>query len=103
MRSINFTETQRTGDEEAFGDIKAGMNSCRESIEWMYRDIKVMWAITSSKYKLKLLEDFVQNDNLIETCFIFSNALNCMNGNETSQFFNTRPPSFATYTSLGPR
>ena len=23
-------------DEDQFGDIKAGMNSCRESIEWMY-------------------------------------------------------------------
>ena len=29
-------------DDEAFGDIKAGMNSCRESIEWMYRDLKIM-------------------------------------------------------------
>lgn len=43
------------------------MNSCRENIEWMYRDLKIMWAITSSKYKLKLLEDFVQTDNLFET------------------------------------
>ena len=59
------------------------MNSCRENIEWMYRDLKIMWAITSSKYKLKLLEDFVQTDNLFDTCWIFSNALNCMNGNET--------------------
>jgi hypothetical protein len=53
-------------DEDQFGDIKAGMNSCRESIEWMYRDIKIMWAITSSKYKLKLLEDFVQTDYLLD-------------------------------------
>jgi RNase H-like domain found in reverse transcriptase len=90
-------------DEDQFGDIKAGMYSCRELIEWMYRDIKIMWAITSGKYKLKLLEDFVQTVNLIDTCWIFNNALNCMNGNETPQFFKTKPPSFATYTSLGPR
>ena len=89
-------------DIDQFGDIRAGMNACRESIEWMYRDLKIMWAITSTKYKLKLLNEFTQVDNVIDACFIFNNAWNCMNGNETSQWFRTPPPSFATYTELGP-
>lgn len=72
-----------------FGDIKAGMNSCRESIEWMYRDLKIMWAITSTKYMLKLLNDFINTDNIVYTCLIFDNAWNCMNGNETSQYFKS--------------
>ena len=87
---------------DQFGDIREGMNACRESIEWMYRDLKIMWAITSTKYKLKLLNEFTQVDNVIDACFIFNNAWNCMNGNETSQWFRTPPPSFATYTELGP-
>ena len=89
-------------DINQFGAIRAGMNACRESIEWMYRDLKIMWTITSLKYKLKLLDNFTDVNNIVDACFIFSNAWNCMNGNETSQWFNTPPPSFATYTSLGP-
>ena len=96
MQNINCA-----ADIEQFGAIRAGMNACRDSIEWMYRDLKVMWAITSSKYKLKLLDYFTHVDNMMDACFIFSNAWNCMNGNETSQWFSTPPPSFATYTSLG--
>jgi hypothetical protein len=90
-------------DDELFGYISGGMNSCRESIEWNYRDIKIMWRITSSKYELHLLEGFRTVDNMIDLAFIFNNAWNCMNGNECSQFFRSQPPSFATYTSLGPR
>ena len=30
-------------DEESFGDIKADMNACRDSIDWQFRDIKLMW------------------------------------------------------------
>jgi DDE superfamily endonuclease len=37
MQSITSSD-----DEEAFEYIKAGINSCRESIEWMYRDLKIM-------------------------------------------------------------
>ena len=60
-----------------------------------------MPAITSTKYKLKLLNDFTHVDNVIDAYFIFNNAWNCMNGNETSQWFGLPPPSFTTYTSLG--
>ena len=98
MQSITSAD-----NEEAFGHIKAGMNSCRESIEWQFRDIKIMWKYTSLKYKLQLLDQFLKVDDLIDTCFIFNNAWNCMNGNETSQYFKSPPPSFETYTSLGPR
>ena len=93
MQSITSSD-----DEEAFGDKKAGTNSCRECIEWMYRDLKILWAITSTK----LLNDFIKTDNIVDTCLIF-NAWNCINGNETSQYFKSPPPSFETYTSLGPR
>ena len=67
----------------------------------MFRDITVMWKLVASKDILKLLDGFINTDNLVDLCFIFNNAYNCMNGNEISQWFQLQPPSFAIYTSQG--
>ena len=92
--------TSRNNVDE-FIEINAGLNGCRISIEWMFGDITVMWKLIDSKDILKLLDGFINCDNLIDLCFIFSNAYNCMNGNEISQWFQLLPPTFAVYTSQG--
>jgi hypothetical protein len=60
-----------------------------------------MWKLVASKDILKLLDGFVNCDNLLDLCFIFNNAYNCMNGNETSQWFGLLPPTIEVYTSQG--
>lgn len=39
----------------------------------------------------------------MDLCLILTNALNCMNHNEISQFFQCPPPTFEVYVSGGPR
>ena len=67
----------------------------------MFRDIAVLWKFVTTKDILKLLDGFINCDNLIELCFMFGNAHNCMNGNEIAQWFGLSPPTFAVYTSQG--
>ena len=86
---------------EMFNEINAGLNGCRITIEWMFRDLTVMWKLVASKDILKLLGGFIKCDNLIDLCFLFSNAYNCMNSNEISQWFEMIPPTFTVYTSQG--
>ena len=86
---------------DLFNEINAGLNGCRITIEWMFRDLTIMWKLVASKDILKLLGGFVQCDNLIDLCFIFCNAHNCMNSNEISQWFEMMPPTFTVYTSQG--
>ena len=84
-----------------FEDINRALNGCRISIEWMFRDITVLWKLVACKDILKLLDGFINCDNLLDLCFIFNNAYNCMNGNETSQWFGMKPPTIHVYTSQG--
>lgn len=92
--------TSRNNLDE-FEDINRALNGCRISIEWMFRDIAVFWKLVAMKDILKLLDGFINCDNLIDLCFIFNNAHNCMNGNETAQWFGLKPPTFPVYTSQG--
>lgn len=92
--------TSRNNVDE-FVEINKGLNGCRISIEWMFRDIATYWKLVAKSDILKLLGGFVRCDNLIDLCFIYSNAHNCMNGNEISQWFELSPPTFQVYTSQG--
>ena len=97
----HMTRITSRNNVDEFEDINRALNGCRISIEWMFRDIAVFWKLVTKKDILKLLEGFIKCDNLIDLCFIFSNAHNCMNGNETSQWFGLLPPTFTVYTSQG--
>jgi hypothetical protein len=92
---------KRDGDE--FTELNKAMNGCRESIEWMYRDLTQYWRIIGRKNAFHLLTGFERADDLIDLCFTFNNAWNTMNHNETSQWFRCPPPSFEVYTAEGPR
>jgi DDE superfamily endonuclease len=101
-----YPETQRISCRKEgveFTDLNKAMNGCRESIEWMYRDLNEHWKIIGRKYCFKLLTGFVAADNLIDLCFTLSNAWNCLNHNECSQWFECPPPTLETYTLQGPR
>jgi hypothetical protein len=95
------TTCNRDGDE--YTELNKAMNGCRESIEWMYRDLTQYWRIIGKKHTFQLLTGFERADNIIDLCFTLNNAWNCMNHNETSQWFQCPPPSFEAYTAEGPR
>ena len=97
----HMTRITSRNNVEEFEDINRALNGCRISIEWMFRDIAVLWKFVTTKDILKLLDGFINCDNLIDLCFTFSNAHNCMNGNEIAQWFGLLPPTFAVYTSQG--
>ena len=79
------------------------MNGCRETIEWIYRDLFQYWKVTTIKSTFTLLTGYKRADNIIDLCFILNNAYNTMNHNECSQWFSLAPPSFETYVSQGRR
>ena len=93
----HMTRITSRNNVDKFEDINRALNGCRISIEWMFRDVAVFWKLVTKKDILKLLEGFIKCDNNL--CFIFSNAHNCLNGNETSQWFRLLPPTFTLYTS----
>ena len=94
-------DCKRDGDE--FTELNKAMNGCRESIEWMYRDLTQYWRIIGKKNTFHLLTGFERADDIIDLCFTLNNAWNTMNHNETSQWFHCPPPSFEIYTAEGPR
>lgn len=81
------------------------MNGVRESEEWTYRDVGVNWKLyrQRSNWKLLVPDGWQKSENLLDLCFLFNNALNCMQHNEISQWFQCPPPSFEIYVSNGPR
>lgn len=90
-------------DGEEFTELNKAMNGCRESIEWMYRDVTQYWKIIQTKRTFRLLTGFEKADNIIDLCFQFNNAWNTMNHNECSQWFDCAPPTFEVYTGNGSR
>lgn len=90
-------------DGEEFTELNKAMNGCRESIEWMYRDVTQYWKIIQTKRTFRLLTGYEKADNIIDLCFQFNNAWNTMNHNECSQWFDCAPPTFEVYTGNGPR
>ena len=77
------------------------MSKCRQSIEWDYGQIGNLWKVCTFKDKLKLRKQPVCE--LVSTCFLLTNAFNCMNGNQTALYFMCNPPTLEEWTIAGPR
>jgi hypothetical protein len=92
-----------SGSERMTLLMRRAMSGVREPIEWMYRDIAAFWKITAMPWIFKLLDGFDRASNVMDMCFLFNNFWNCMNHNQTSQFFECPPPSFENYIAAGPR
>jgi hypothetical protein len=77
------------------------LSTCREVIEWNYGDVGRMWALVDYKKVLKLNKMPVAKMYL--TALLLKDAYTCMNGSNTSSFFNLSPPSLEHWTSQGPK
>jgi hypothetical protein len=83
--------------------LRRALSGTRESVEWGYKKVKVMFKILRNTDMLRIMDGFQRVSNIIDLCFLLTNFLNCFDHNQTSQFFDCIPPSFENYMSQGPR
>ena len=81
-----------TVQQEAFN---SAMSTVRESVEWLFQDIIEYFKFLDFKKNLKLQLSSVGKYYMV--CAIFQNALTCLYGNQSSIFFDVKPPTLQEY------
>ena len=78
-----------------------GIASCRETVEWTYKDDKGQWKYCDYKNVLQLRGQPVAKIMFI--CLLLRNAYVTLNGSQVSEYLVMMPPSFEEWTSQGPQ
>lgn len=76
-------------------DFNASMSSVRVSVEWLFGDIINYFKFMDFKKNLKIGLSPIGKMYIV--CAILRNALTCLYGNSTSDFFELQPPSLQEY------
>ena len=71
------------------------MSAVRSSVEWLFGDIVNYFKFLDFKKNLKI--GLSQVGKMYIFCAILHNALTCLYGNTTSQFYDLDPPSLEDY------
>ena len=71
------------------------MSEVRVAVEWLFGDIVNYFKFIDYKKNLKIGLSSVGKMYLV--CAILRNALTCLYGNATSEFFHLHPPTLADY------
>ena len=71
------------------------MNSVRTSVEWLFADVQNYFKFIDFKKNLKVGLSSVGKMYVVSA--LLRNALTCLYGNETSQYFQLDPPSLQDY------
>ena len=72
------------------------MNSVRTSVEWLFADVQNYFKFIDFKKNLKVGLSSVGKMYVV-SALLLRNALTCLYGNETSQYFQLDPPSLQDY------
>ena len=75
--------------------FNTAMSSVRVSVEWLFGDITNYFRFIDFKKNLRIGMSAVGKQYII--CALMGNALTCLYGNNTSQFFGVDPPSIEAY------
>ncbi|CAH3020793.1 unnamed protein product, partial [Porites evermanni] len=75
--------------------FNTAMSSVRVSVEWLFGDITNYFRFIDFKKNLRIGMSAVGKQYII--CALMRNALTCLYGNNTSQFFGVDPPSVEAY------
>ena len=67
----------------------------RISVEWGFKDVRHLFTSLDFKYGLKLYQNQVAKMYLVGT--LLTNCHICLYGNQTSKYFNLKPPSLEQY------
>ena len=73
----------------------AAMSGVRTSVEWLFGDIINYFKFLDFKKNLKIQLSSV--GKMYVVCAILRNALTCLYGNQTSEFFEMEPPTLHEY------
>ena len=73
----------------------AAMSGVRTSVEWLFGDIINYFKFLDFKRNLKIQLSSV--GKMYVVCAILRNALTCLYGNQTSEFFKMEPPTLQEY------
>ena len=73
----------------------ASMSSVRVSVEWLFGDILNYFKFIDFKKNLKIGLSSIGKTYVV--CALLRNALTCLYGNLTSEFFELDPPSLQDY------
>ena len=76
-------------------EYNAEMNSVRVTVEWLFGNIINDFKFLDFKKNLKIGMSSVGKMNLV--CALLHNAITCLYGNSTSEFFGLNPPSLQDY------
>ena len=87
-----FRQRILTPDMEAFNEA---MSSVRVSEEWLFGDIVDYFKFLDFKKNLKIGMSSIGNLYLVSASL--QNAVTCLYGNNTSEFFDLKPPSLQYY------
>ena len=71
------------------------MSPLRVSVEWLFNDIVNYFKFIDFKKNLKIGLSAVGKMYLV--CAVLRNALTCLYGNITSEFYNLDPPTLQDY------
>lgn len=77
---------------EAFNE---SMNKVRTSVEWVFGDIVRSFKFVDFKNNLKI--GLSQIGKMYLVCALIQNAITCMYGNQTSNYFDLNPPKVHEY------
>ena len=75
--------------------FNASMSSVRVSVEWLFGDILNYFKFIDFKKNLKIGLSSIGKTYVV--CALLRNALTCLYGNLTSEFFELDPPSLQDY------
>ena len=75
--------------------FNGSMSSVRVSVEWLFGDILNYFKFLDFKKNLKIGLSNIGKTYVV--CALMRNALTCLYGNQTSEFFELEPPSLQEY------
>lgn len=75
--------------------FNGSMSSVRVSVEWLFGDILNHFKFLDFKKNLKVGLSNIGKTYVV--CALMRNALTCLYGNQTSEFFELDPPSLQEY------
>ena len=75
--------------------FNASMNACRISVEWLFGDVINYYKFLEYEKNLKIGMSSV--GKMYVVCAILRNVLTCLYGNQTSEYFQLKPPTLEEY------
>jgi hypothetical protein len=81
-------------------EINRRLSKTRIANEWIYGRIGALWPYVATKKKMAIGRGTPGSTYVVAA--LLTNALTCLEGNNTSKYFNLTPPSLEDYFGLAP-